>query len=67
MPYLPPTASLQAFEAVARRRSFALAATELHVTASAISHQLSRLEAQLGVRLLERNAHGVRDWEMFLA
>ena len=60
MPYLPPTASLQAFEAVARRRSFALAATELHVTASAISPQLSRLEAQLGVRLLERNAHGVR-------
>ncbi|MEQ1683172.1 MAG: LysR substrate-binding domain-containing protein [Burkholderiaceae bacterium] len=60
MSALPPTASLQAFEAVARRRSFALAATELHVTASAISHQVARLEAQLGVRLLERSAHGVR-------
>jgi DNA-binding transcriptional LysR family regulator len=57
---LPPTANLQAFEAVARRRSFALAAAELHVTASAISHQVARLESQLGVRLLERSAHGVR-------
>lgn len=60
MSALPPIASLQAFEAVARRRSFALAAAELHVTASAISHQVARLEAQLGVRLLERSAHGVR-------
>jgi DNA-binding transcriptional LysR family regulator len=57
---MPPTANLQAFEAVARRRSFALAAAELHVTASAISHQVARLESQLGVRLLERSAHGVR-------
>lgn len=60
MPHLPPTPNLQAFEVVARRRSFALAAAELHVTASAISHQVARLEAQLGVRLLERSAHGVR-------
>jgi DNA-binding transcriptional LysR family regulator len=52
--------NLLAFEAVARRRSFALAATELNVTASAISHQVARLEAQLGVRLFERSAHGVR-------
>ena len=57
---LPPIANLQAFEAVARRRSFALAAAELHLTASAISHQVARLESQLGVRLLERSAHGVR-------
>src|SRR5688500_4701399 len=57
---MPPTANLQAFEAVARRRSFALAAAELHVTASAITHQVARLESQLGVRLLERSAHGVR-------
>ena len=60
MPSLPPMANLQAFEAVARRRSFALAAAELNVTASAVSHQVARLEALLGVRLLERNAHGVR-------
>jgi DNA-binding transcriptional LysR family regulator len=60
MPALPPIANLQAFEAVARRRSFALAAAELHLTASAISHQISRLEAQLDIRLFERSAHGVR-------
>ncbi|KQP43157.1 LysR substrate-binding domain-containing protein [Pseudorhodoferax sp. Leaf274] len=57
---LPPITTLQAFEAVARRRSFTLAAAELHLTASAVSHQVARLEGQLGLRLLERNAHGVR-------
>jgi DNA-binding transcriptional LysR family regulator len=60
MASLPPLVNLMAFEAVARRRSFLLAATELHVTASAISHQVARLEADLGVRLFERSAHGVR-------
>ena len=60
MSALPAVSNLQAFEAVARRRSFALAASELHLTASAISHQVSRLEAHLGVRLFERSAHGVR-------
>jgi DNA-binding transcriptional LysR family regulator len=60
MAAVPPLVNLQAFEAVARRRSFALAAAELHLTASAISHQVARLESHLGVRLLERSAHGVR-------
>ncbi|NUZ07960.1 LysR substrate-binding domain-containing protein [Piscinibacter koreensis] len=60
MPALPSVANLLAFEAVARRRSFALAAAELHLTASAISHQVARLEADVGVRLFERSAHGVR-------
>jgi DNA-binding transcriptional LysR family regulator len=60
MATLPPIANLQAFEAVARRRSFALAAAELHLTASAISHQVARLEALLNIRLFERSAHGVR-------
>lgn len=60
MSSLPPVPNLLAFEAVARRRSFALAAAELHLTASAISHQVARLEAHLGVRLFERSAHGVR-------
>jgi DNA-binding transcriptional LysR family regulator len=60
MSNLPPVTNLQAFEAVARRRSFALAAAELHLTASAISHQVARLESHLGVRLFERSAHGVR-------
>jgi len=60
MASLPPVTNLLAFEAVARRRSFAVAAAELHLTASAISHQVARLEADLGVRLFERSAHGVR-------
>lgn len=60
MASLPPVMNLQAFEAVARRRSFALAAAELHLTASAVSHQVARLESHLGVRLFERSAHGVR-------
>ena len=60
MASIPPTHNLLAFEAVARRRSFALAAAELHLTASAVSHQVARLESQLGVRLFDRSAHGVR-------
>src|SRR6187397_1701035 len=60
MASLPPIANLLAFEAVARRRSFALAAAELHLTASAVSHQIARLEAHLAVKLFERSAHGVR-------
>ena len=60
MASLPPVTNLQAFEAVARRRSFALAAAELRLTASAVSHQVARLESHLGVRLFERSAHGVR-------
>ena len=60
MALLPPMTNLQAFEAVARRRSFALAAAELHLTASAVSHQIARLESHLDIRLFERSAHGVR-------
>src|ERR1700754_816543 len=60
MALVPPPPNLLAFEAVARRRSFALAAQELHLTASAISHQIARLESHVGVRLFERSAHGVR-------
>lgn len=60
MASLPPVTNLLAFEAVARRRSFAFAAAELHLTASAVSHQVARLESDLGIRLFERSAHGVR-------
>lgn len=60
MAAIPPLVNLLAFEAVARRRSFALAAVELHLTASAVSHQVARLESHVGVRLFERSAHGVR-------
>ncbi len=56
---IPPLSALQAFEAIARRRSFSLAAEEMHLTPSAVSHQLAKLEGILGVRLFERSARGV--------
>lgn len=61
---IPPLAALQAFETIARRKSFALAAEELHLTPSAVSHQVAKLESLLHVRLFERSARGV---EMTLA
>jgi len=56
---LPPFAAIRAFEAAARHRSFQDAADELHVTQSAISHQVKRLEDFLNVALFRRNGHGV--------
>lgn len=56
---IPPLAALQAFEAIARRKSFSLAANELHLTPSAVSHQVAKLEGLLGMRLFERSARGV--------
>lgn len=56
---IPPLPALQAFEAIARRKSFALAASELNLTPSAVSHQVARLEDLLGVRLFDRSAKGV--------
>lgn len=51
---LPSLNGLRAFEAAARHLSFTRAAEELHVTQAAISHQIARLEAQLGIRLFRR-------------
>lgn len=51
---LPPFAALRAFEAVARTTSVKAAAQELHVTASAISHQIQHLESDLGLKLFHR-------------
>ena len=56
---IPPLSSLQAFEAVARRKSFSLAAAELHLTPSAISHQVAKLEELFGQRLFERSTRGI--------
>ena len=53
-------AALPAFEAAARRGSFRDAAAELHVTPSAVSHQMRALEEQLGVRLFARSVRKVR-------
>ena len=51
---LPPLNALRAFEAAARHLSFTKAATELHVTQAAISHQVKALEETLGVMLFRR-------------
>lgn len=45
---------LHTFEAAARHSSFALAAQELSLTPSAISHRINALETELGFKLFER-------------
>jgi LysR family glycine cleavage system transcriptional activator len=51
---LPPLSSLRFFEAAGRHRSFKLAAAELNVTPSAVSHGIVGLERALGVELFIR-------------
>jgi len=51
---LPSLNGLRAFEAAARHLSFTQAAAELNVTQTAISHQIKRLEEELGIRLFIR-------------
>ena len=53
---LPPLNALKAFEAVARNKSFSLAAEELCVTHSAISHQIKQLEEWLDKKLFIRHS-----------
>jgi LysR family transcriptional regulator, regulator for metE and metH len=50
---------LELVEAVAEHRTLTNAALKLHLTQSALSHQLRELEARLGVRLFERKARGM--------
>ena len=51
---LPSLKALQAFEAAGRTGSFQLAAKELFVTPSAVSHHIKSLETALGTSLFER-------------
>jgi LysR family glycine cleavage system transcriptional activator len=51
--------NLRAFCAAARHRSFKVAADELFLTPSAISHQMKELEDSLGVRLFERKTRSL--------
>ncbi len=50
---------LRSFEAVARHRSFTRAAIDLKRTQSTVSAQVSELEQQLGVMLIERTSRRV--------
>lgn len=56
-------ADLSAFAAICRRGSFRLAATELGVSTSALSHALRNLEDRLGVKLLNRTTRSVAPTE----
>jgi DNA-binding transcriptional LysR family regulator len=46
--------SLKVFEAAARHGSFKMAAAELNLSPSAISHAIAKLERELGARLFDR-------------
>jgi DNA-binding transcriptional LysR family regulator len=59
----PDLADLDAFAAVARTRSFRGAATVRGVSASALSEAVRRLEARLGLRLLNRTTRSVTPTE----
>lgn len=56
---LPSLNALRALEAAARHLSFSRAAEELHVTPTAISHQIRGLEEYLGVSLFHRHPRGL--------
>lgn len=58
--YLPPFAALRAFEAAAKHQSFKDAAAEIHLSASAVSHQIRSLEAFLGTELFVRDKNNVK-------
>lgn len=56
----PPLSGIRAFEAAARHQNFRKAASELGMTATAVSQHVKALEEWLGARLFERGARGVR-------
>ncbi len=51
---LPSLNAVRAFEAAARHESFTRAAEELCVTQGAVSHHVKALEAELGLKLFNR-------------
>lgn len=56
---LPPVHALSAFEAAARHGSFAVAAEELCITPSALSHRIRLLEEFVGERLFLREGRSL--------
>lgn len=51
---------LRTFTAAAQTQNFTQAATKVNLTQSAVSHQIRKLEGNLGRTLFERAPHGVR-------
>ena len=56
----PSMTALRALDAVARTGSVSVAARELNLTRSAISHQIKSLEQTLGFALTERTGRNIR-------
>ena len=56
---IPQLNALRSFEAAARHQSFTRAADELCVTQGAVSHQVKALEAELGLKLFNRERQGL--------
>jgi len=54
-----PVTQLRIFEASARRNSLQAAAAELHLTPSAVSHAIRKMERALGVMLFERSGRNL--------
>jgi LysR family glycine cleavage system transcriptional activator len=59
MEYRQSFRALVAFEAVSRHQSVSVAATELGVTQSAISHQIRLLSQLVGERLVQKQGRGI--------
>ncbi len=57
---IPPLSCLMAFESAARRSSFKLAAIELNLTPSAVSHQIAKLEELLEIKLFDRTGRQIQ-------
>ena len=56
---MPPMRSLRAFQLAARHLSFKLAAEELFLTPSAVSHQIKNLESFMGIELFIRRSRAL--------
>ncbi len=56
----PSIRGLRAFCIAARHESFRVAADELHITASAVSHQMKKLEEMLGEQLFDRSTRDLK-------
>lgn len=56
---IPSLRLLTGFEAAARHGNFSRAADELHLSQSAVSHQIQQLEEQVGMPLFRRVGRGV--------
>lgn len=56
---LPSLSMFRLFEAASREGTFQGAASSLHLTSSAVSHGIARLERELGIDLFVRNNRGI--------